>query len=234
MKKEKWIKTAFFVYSFLFTSLMIGNSHAIEVCIPRGYGLACNERQVERLGIDPDIIVELEAALGLGFGADEFRIGPLARLGLGYYPLELTAGVDLRSISGLSPFSDTPLRRIKEGHPERKKRFDQSYGAYLKYAGLPPIELSGHYLIEVLRGVKSSQDDSDTDPEVFSGYGLGLGVGVNLLVFTLRADVTYYQFLERVSNGETVKFTGDPHSPEDGVKVDLIVSFPIRFNIDVD
>ncbi|MCY4524901.1 MAG: hypothetical protein OXB84_09185 [Halobacteriovoraceae bacterium] len=216
---KKWIKTA-----FLFASLITGNAHSIEFCIPADPNWECDE-YLE----DAELIVELEPGLGAGHGLklppseDEIRMGIFGRFGLGSFPLKLTSGVDVRMIHG-QPFVNNKFI------PENGTT-EESYGAYIKFSGFPVLELSSHYLIKALRKV----EDQSVDAAVFNGYGMGLGIGLNLFFFTLRTDATYYQFQEKVSNGETVQFNkADSQSSEDGVKVNIILSFPIRANIDFD
>ncbi|MCY4524725.1 MAG: hypothetical protein OXB84_08305 [Halobacteriovoraceae bacterium] len=57
---------------------------------------------------------------------------------------------------------------------------------------------------------------------------------MDLAIIKFRTDVTYYQFQEEIQNGKTVRLDEDIHNTESGMRVSLILTFPLRAKFDLD
>ena len=187
---------------------------AVETCIYKGeiFYYYCPEEEL-------DVIVDFDLGIKFGPIVDDIKDSrisglrsPLAtRLGIGHYPTKLMGGLDMR----LNPFA-----ALSQKH-------DRDIGVYVKYDGLAPIELSGHYMIETLRSVEAESNSNNVT--YYRGFGVGLSAGWDLLVVNLRTDITYHQFLEKVSNEESIPLPTN-QSPG-GFSVSFIVALPFQFNI---
>ena len=209
-KKMNVWKTVSITYIVLSAIFMSNYSFATEVCIDKNGNLylPCNEDVMDTL----DITGELE----IGAGGSLMNFGTLlsGRIGIGYYPLGLNAGFDLRGQQVVDVNSTSFSQR--------------DLGVYLKYTGFPIINLSLHYLMDVARE-KFNKDEESVD---YAGQGIGGGIGLDVAgMFRFRTEVTYYQFLEKIADGETVKLTNDS---ENGMEVSLILTLPLNVHIDVD
>lgn len=234
---KKWIKTFFVV---LLMGVRPSQVSAINVCSDNGYVYYSAECRYAEL------ILEAEAALGYRFNHSFDLQG---RVGVGYQPIGLTVGPTFNlSLGPNIHLTGTPQLPFSE--PQYKEYTQNDIGVYLKYAGFPLIplvfvhpfdtlgfELSGHYLFSASRHLREPDVDGEGEVEsIFNGYGIGFGAGVSLgAVATLRTEITYYEFFEMISDGETIEFNDETYhlnAPENGVQVSLLVTFPLRFMID--
>ena len=173
---------------------------AISTCIPKD-SIGCRLDQAEAMA-------EMEISTGLTLvGKNGFSV--MGRAGLGHLPSELSAGADFRFHGDFNNWRDI--------------------GVYLKFGGLSPIQLSGHYLIETLRKVREQRLDRNFN--VYRGYGMGVGAGWDFYAINLRTDITYYQFQEMLSNGETIPLSA--YNLQNGLAVSLIISVPLQLKIDL-